>query len=170
MRFRNLIAISALLLFGSSGPIAGQTLNPEQQTVIAAWLRAHPGYRLAGDRDCACDEDIKTMRAGSGGAWKPVPDYHPYVASGDFNGDGVTDFAVVVIRSLRPHDFTLLVFDGPLDVNQPLPAFTYAHRDLARMGLFYGPPRPKPYRLVLGPFESEGLILQPKGGTYRFQE
>jgi hypothetical protein len=76
--------------------------------------------------------------------------------TGDFNGDGATDFAVVVIKEHAEHEFTLLVFNGPLDQKRPLPAFVDAHSDLTKTdGLFYGPPRPKPYRLVLGPFESE---------------
>jgi len=41
-------------------------------------------------------DDIKQMKAGSGGVWKPVPDYHPYIATVDFNGDGAEDFAVVL--------------------------------------------------------------------------
>jgi hypothetical protein len=39
-----------------------------------------------------------------------------------------------------------------------------------KAGLFYGPPRPKPYRLIVGTFESEGLVLQPLGNTYRLVE
>jgi hypothetical protein len=101
---------------------------------------------------------------------KPIPDYHPYVASGDFNGDGAPDCAVIVINTRKPHDFTLLVFNGPVDTPHPIAAFVYAHHDLTRTGLFYGPPRPKPYRLLIGPFESEGLVLQPRGKTYRLEE
>jgi hypothetical protein len=124
---------------------------------------------MANDHDCSCDEDIQTMRSGSDGE-KPVPDYHPYIASGDFNGDGAIDFAVMVIGTRKPHDFTMLVFNGPVDVAHPVPAFVNPHRDLTRTGLFYGPPRPKPYRLLLGPFASEGLVLQPRGKTYRLEE
>ena len=93
---------------------AGHTLSPQEQKVVRAWLVQHPEYRLATDADCKCPEDIRKMRAGSGGVWKPVPDYHPYIATGDFNGDGVTDFAVEVIKqSKSPNDFVLLVFNGP---------------------------------------------------------
>ncbi len=164
------IAVVALLPFGNLSLYASHSLNPSQKSVVVAWISEHPGYRLADDRDCACDEDIQTMRAGSGGVWKPVPDYHPYVASGDFNGDGIVDFAVVVISTRKERDFTLLVFNGPTDVHHPDPAFIYQHRDLTRTGLFYGPPRPKPYRLLIGPFESEGLVLKPRGKTYRLVE
>ncbi|MBZ5702087.1 MAG: hypothetical protein LAN84_09590 [Acidobacteriia bacterium] len=75
----------------------GHTLTAEEKKVLESWLTRHPEYRVATDEDCDCADDIKQMRVGSGGAWKPVPDYHPYTATGDFNGDGVRDFAVVVI-------------------------------------------------------------------------
>jgi hypothetical protein len=59
-------------------------------------------------------DDIKQVKAGSGGVWKPVPDYHPDIATGDFNGDGVEDFAVVLIdRTKQEKNFTLIVFNGP---------------------------------------------------------
>jgi hypothetical protein len=164
------LTVVALLSLGNSRLFASHTLDSRQMSVVTAWLSDHRGYRLASDRDCACDEDIQAMRAGSGGDWKPVPDYHPYVASGDFNGDGVTDFAVVVISTVKARDFTLLVFNGPVDAHRPVPAFVDQHRDLTRTGLFYGPPRPKPYRLLIGPFESEGLVVQPRGQTYRLVE
>ena len=163
------IAVAALLPLRSPVMFASHTLDSRQSSVIAAWLNQHPGHRLAKDRDCSCDEDIKEMRVGGGGVWKPIPDYHPYVVSGDFNDDGDIDFAVVVINTSKAHDSMLLVFNGPVDLDHPVPAFV-DKRDYMRIGLFYGPPRPKPYRLVIGPFESEGLLLQPRGKTYRLVE
>jgi hypothetical protein len=163
------IAVAALLPLRTVGIFASHTLDSGQKSVIVAWLSNHPGYRLANDRDCSCDEDIKEMRAGDGGVWKPVPDYHPYITSGDFNDDGSMDFAVVVINTRKAHDFTLLVFNGPLDVGHPVPAFV-DRGDFAGIGLAYGPPRPKPYRLIIGRFASEGLLLQPRGKTYRLVE
>lgn len=108
------------------------------------------------------------MRVGSGGAWKPVPDYHPYIATGDFNGDGIRDFAVAVIdKSTRK--FTVLVFNGPFDHPSVAPSFIDPNIDLQGRGFFYGSPRPKPYRLVVGRFEAEGALLQPHGKTYRYE-
>ncbi len=72
-------------------------LNPEEWRFLKRWLIVHTDYRLATDADCECSADIAAMRTQSAGVWKPVPDYHPYTATGDFNGDGVEDFAVVVI-------------------------------------------------------------------------
>jgi hypothetical protein len=110
------------------------------------------------------------MRAeGYGGRWKPMPDYHPYVVSGDFNGDGEIDFAVAVIRTNGTGKFTILVFNGPIKSGEGSPSFIDTDSNLKGIGFFYGPPRPKPFRLVVGAFESEGYILSPKGKTYRLE-
>jgi hypothetical protein len=150
----------------------GHTLTAQEQKVLQDWLAHHPEYRIATDEDCDCADDIKEMRAGSGGAWKPVPDYHPYSATGDFNGDGVEDFAVVVIeRSKQENNFALVVFNGPFKSETVSPAFMKSGLDLKYQGLFYGPPRPKPYRLLLGRFESDsGLLLIPHGRGYKLSD
>jgi hypothetical protein len=111
------------------------------------------------------------MKKGYGGRWPAVPDYHPYVATGDFNSDGVRDFAVVVVdRSKSAQNFVLLIFNGPFDAKAATPAFVESGLDLRNEGLFFGPPRPKPYRHVMGPFESDNsAILVPYGRTYKLQ-
>lgn len=164
---RSLVFVA--MCFASVVPAwAGHTLSAAEQKALGTWLTKHPVYRLATDGDCDCADDIKQMKAGSGGKWKPVPDYHPYAATGDFNSDGVEDFAVVVIdRSKLKDNFVLLVFNGPFPSKTVSPAFMKSGLDLTDQGLFYGPPRPKPYRLVQGPFESEGWVLVPHGRTYK---
>ncbi len=134
---------------------------------MESWLAQHTVYRIATDADCQCPEDIAEMRTQSDGVWKPVPDYHPYTAVGDFNGDGVEDFAVVVVgRSGKEDSYTLLVFNGPFKSGVASPAFMQSR--LSRSyALFYGPPRPKPYRLLVGRFNSDsGVLLIPHGGGY----
>jgi hypothetical protein len=149
---------------------ASHDLSADQKGAVSAWLGKHPGYRLANDKDCACDDDLRTIRStGYGGKWKHIPDYHPYVANGDFNGDGQIDFAVAVIRTNGTRKFTILVFNGPIKSPDDSPSFVDSDSNLRGIGFFYGPPRPKPYRLVVGAFESEGYVLVPKGQTYRFQ-
>jgi hypothetical protein len=158
-----LIALQSAYLFG-----AGHTLQPQEQKVLERWLQKYPDLRVATEADCDCVESIQRMKAGSGGVWKPVPDYNPYVATGDFNGDGVRDFAVVVvIKSKTKDNFTLAVFNGPVAEKSDAPAFYQPNLDLRHQGLFFGLPRPKPYRLVVGPFESDNArILVPKGTSY----
>src|SRR5208282_2936817 len=120
----------------------GHTLTPAEQTTLKSWLGLHPAFRLATDDDCDCWSDIKQMSAGGEGVWKPVPDYHPYTVTGDFNGDGAEDFAVVVIdRSKRKKSFVLLVFNGPFPSKTVSPAFIRSGLDLKYYGLSYGPPR-----------------------------
>lgn len=150
---------------------SGHTLTVREQKVLKNWLALNKEYRLATDEDCDCAGDIQDMRTGYGGKVKRIPDYHPYVATGDFNGDGVRDFAVVVIdQSKKEKNFALIVFNGPFESETASPAFLKSGLDLKYSGLSYGPPRPKPYRLLLGPFESDsGVLLIPHGRGYKLE-
>ncbi len=146
----------------------GHVLSPDQAKVLGAWLKSHPDFRAATDADCGCDDDIAKIRTGYGGLWKPVSDYHPYTATGDFNGDGEMDFAIVVVSQHNIHDrYALIIFNGPCQAGGPHPSFFKRGLDLRYSGLFYGPPRPKPYRLVMGRFEAEGVAIIPHGASYR---
>jgi hypothetical protein len=148
---------------------AGHTLTAQEQGILQNWLAQHVEYRVATDEDCDCADDIRQTKAGSSGVWKAVPDYHPYSVTGDFNGDGVEDFAVVVVgRSKQENNFALLVFNGPFRLETSSPAFMKSGLELKHQGLFYGPPRPKPYRLLVGAFESDtGFLVIPHGRSYR---
>jgi hypothetical protein len=165
------LLIVVFWLAGISSASSKHTLTPAQRNIRNAWLAQHPQFRMTTDADCDCASDIQQMRAGYGGKWKAIPDYHPYVATGDFNGDGISDFAVAVIdRSKTTNSFTLLVFNGPFESKSILPAFIKESLDLKHQGLFYGAPRPRPYRLVLGRFEADmGLILVPHGHNYTLE-
>lgn len=149
----------------------GHTLTSQEQGTLTTWLARHPEFRVATDADCGCPEDIQKMKTGYGGNWTAVPDYHPYAATGDFNSDGVSDFAVVVItRSKSAQNFALIVFNGPFGSKAASPAFFQSGLDLRGQGLSFGPPRPKPFRLVVGPFESDNTaILVPQGRSYKLQ-
>jgi hypothetical protein len=100
-----------------------------------------------------------------------VPDYHPYVVTGDFNGDGQVDFAVVLVdRAKREGGFAVVIFNGPFRSLEQPPAFLKTGLNLKYYGFAYGPPRKRPYRLVLGRFEADGTVFVPKGGTYTMVE
>lgn len=169
--FKNQFIVRAMVLSVSQLMGASQTLAHPQKEVVDSWLSGHPGYRLATDTDCKCDEELRTIRkTGYGGRWKPLPGYHPYIAVGDFNGDGSIDFAVAVIRNDDPSQFATLIFNGPITSKDGSPAYMDKDLKLTGVGFFFGPPRPKPYRLVVGPFESEGYVFVPQGKTYRAQD
>lgn len=162
-------AVLALMCFCSAPSVwAGHTLRPNEQKILHEWLKKHPELRQATDADCKCAEHIRQMRTGSGDIWVGVPDYHPYVATGDFNGDGIRDFAVEVVNSSGSEPrFTLVVFNGPFKASKRSPDFYDPGIDLFGQALFFGPPRPKPYRLVIGPFNSDNsVILSPHGNSY----
>jgi hypothetical protein len=166
------VAFAALVCVVLIAPAwGGHALTSHDQKILGAWLSQHPEFRAATDTDCDCAEDIQQMKTGYGGAWTPVPDYHPYAATGDFNRDAISDFAVVVIdHSRSTSNFALLVFNGPFGSKTASPAFSESGLNLRGQGLFFGPPRPKPYRLVVGPFESDNTaILIPRGRTYKLQ-
>jgi len=143
-------------------------IEPAHQKIIGAWLTENPGFRIALESDCGCKDDIQRLRRGMGGAWKAVPDYSPYYVVGDFNNDGANDFAIVAIKSkLKGKAFKILLFNGPFaGSTEYKPAFISEFLNLHGQGLFFGPPRPKPYRLLVGAFESEGILLVPKGQGY----
>lgn len=137
-------------------------IPPPVRPPLLQWLAANPGWRLATDVDCNCASDIDEVRQG-GGAWPANPTYHPYFVSGDFNGDGKPDVAVIV---LGPSDSrALLIFNGPL-TEHTVPAY----RSTKHVGaLFFGPPRPRPYRLLVGEFATEAGALRPRGRTYVYE-
>jgi hypothetical protein len=170
--FSSRVAVGVLAFIALVTPASGgHTMTSTEQKFLAAWLARHADFHVATDADCNCAENIQQMKTGYGGNWTAVPDYHPYVATGDFNGDGVRDFAVVVIdRSKSAKNFVLLIFNGPFGSKASTPTFEESGLDLRGEGLFFGPPRPKPYRLVMGPFESDNTaILVPQGRTYKLQ-
>ncbi|MBZ5675871.1 MAG: hypothetical protein LAP61_16640 [Acidobacteriia bacterium] len=160
------VASSVFLSLLAAPAWCGGTLTTGQQNTVTSWLRQHANYRLATDADCNCPIDIEQMRDGYGDARYALPDYHPFTATGDFNDDGIEDFAVALIDRKVADNFTLVVFNGP---SSDQPAFIRPSLDLRSDRLFYfGSLRSKPYRLWVGPFNSDaGFKLTPSGNTYR---
>ena len=161
------LLLPALLSIATAPPPV--ILHPAHMKVLGEWLQSHPGFRIASEADCGdCKAQIQSIRRGMGGAWKPVPQYEPYYVVGDLNGDGQKDFAVAVIGPGQSSKrFRILVYNGPfVGSASHNPAFVSEPLDLNGQGLFFGQPRPKPYRLLVGGFESEGILLIPKGKGY----
>jgi len=136
---------------------------------LSKWLSQKKGWRLATEADCDCAEDIARMKQGFDGPWKAVPDYQPYYAAGDFNSDGIEDFAVALIDPGRAtKQFAVAIFNGPFIEGKPQPEALFSDGfELVGCGFVFGPPRPKPYRLVVGRFESDNaLLFAPRGNGY----
>jgi hypothetical protein len=62
-----------------------------ERAAISALTARNPGWRLAEERDNAFPEGIREQRTRE-------PRYHPYRRRGDWNRDGVSDLAVVLVR------------------------------------------------------------------------
>jgi hypothetical protein len=169
------ISFVGIVLTACAGPNASGHLIPEyfrreHSDVMARYLEGQAGFRVATDADCGCEEDLNRARTESSGSWEANPAYHPYYAVGDFNQDGASDFGAGVIDPKLPGSFRLVVFNGPFSKSTAAPAFVSEPRGLGQ-ALFYGPPRPQPYFLVVGAFESEGALLhQTKSGNYTLTE
>jgi hypothetical protein len=149
-----------------AGEPAPSYIRPEHAAVIDRWLQQNPSYRTATDADCSCDDDIRSMRKGSGDPWKPHPDFHPYYVVGDFNWDGTTDFAVGVVLGKNPERFKFVIFHGPFSPRHSAHAAFVSESFKLGQALFFGDPRPLPHMLLVGPFETEGAVLRPSVKGY----
>jgi len=134
---------------------------------VKSWLADHQNYVPIEKAECECDADLGEIRRGETGR-APNLTYNPHYVSGDFNFDGVRDFAVL-LKNTATSKLVVVVFSRertggfrsfPLDI--PL--------SVAGVGLFYGPPRPRPYYLVVSTFGSEGFLVVPVGTEYRLFE
>ena len=143
-------------------------LSAQHRDVLLRWLRREPDLRVATDKDCGqCESDIESQRRAGG------PDYHPYYAVGDFNGDGKQDFAVALIELEADAEgrleqrFVVAVFNAPFARRIVEPAFEKDGLNLRDGGLFYGPPKGRAGRLFIGLFSNDtGLTLIPRGRKY----
>ena len=142
-------------------------ISARHQKVLQMWLKREPELRVATDDDCGrCADDIASQKKTSG------RDYHPYYAVGDFNGDGREDFAVALIEieesgERATQKFVVAVFNAPFSSRRAEPSFMKDNLNLRDGGLFFGPPKSKPFRLSIGLFSNDsGLTLIPRGRRY----
>lgn len=127
--------------------------------MVEAFLHRYRDLRMATRADCRCDDAIAARR-------KSVDGYEPFVAAGDFNGDGKDDLAVLFYTS-EPYVYApgvLVIFNGPLSSGMA-PAFSRGDVPLDRSGLFVSPA--KPHRLGFGRLGFGGCSYQPFDRGYR---
>ncbi|MBS0471542.1 MAG: hypothetical protein JSR60_10755 [Proteobacteria bacterium] len=138
--------------------MAPAQLSADQNRQLVRFLEKHPDLRLATPAQCQCDDDIRTMRT-QGSFGTPLPDYDPHLAVGDFNGDGRSDFAILLDD--RSRGLTFVIFNGGRDG----PAYvSHDDFDMANIGVF---PPGRDTGLLVGPFESEGCLYELKDDGYR---
>lgn len=122
---------------------------------VQKWLDVHKEYRLATLNDCECDDNILPLRQGDGKVWKAQPKYQPYYAIGDFDNDGMRDFAVVVRRIMEDEKPLVLVFlKGKIKHSTKPIVYSIHEKSVSGIGLFLS--RSKPRKLLVGAFASEG--------------
>ena len=133
-----------------------------EASVLRSWLSYNPTLRPAEAKDCDCAQDLAAIRQ----LWENP---EPYYVKADFNGDGVQDFAVVLLDPQSDHKWgwnaALAVFNGPLREGMA-PAFFKEQIGSIRGALLYHSAK---IPLLTGPWESEGALLAPKGETYTLQ-
>jgi hypothetical protein len=162
-----LLALFSLpeILLGSETYVAN--VPASHLKTVKNWLVEHPNYVPIEKAECECDTDLKEIRLGKAGR-SPNPAYNPHYASGDFNFDGVKDFAVL-LKNKTTSKPVAVVFSK--ESNGRSKGFPLEIPFLpSGVGLFYGPPRPRPYYLVVGTFGSEGFLVIPVGAEYRLFE
>jgi hypothetical protein len=138
----------------------------QQQKEVNAWLRMQTRYRLATIEDCDCMEGVSLLRKGDGAAWKPQPYYQPYYTTGDFDGDGTKDFAVIVRPINREDGAKVLVFlKRKRDKSANPLVYPLPDKTIKNTGLFLARSKGKVSKLLVGAFGSEAEEVPiPKSG------
>jgi hypothetical protein len=155
-------------------------LSAQHARFLQEWLVKHAELRPANLEDCenrtvdsagnerveSCRRLIQELRE-----WTKDSAANPFFAHRDFNGDSEEDFAVVLterrVMAARAKRAIVVVFNGPFRGGTAAePAFSVTRRSVSETFLGYGPPRPKPWRLIIGLPESEGMALVWRNGRY----
>lgn len=165
-------------LLGTISVFAAESMDairPPHSEIIQRWLLAHPGYRLATTSDCNCDEDIEAIRKGDGNAWKPEPGYQPYVAIGDFDGDGVEDIATVAVPDRADAGiFVLIALSAPNGEAGEVLQVARDGSNVAGRGLFVRRANLKSNgicsRLLFGAFSSEAEDIPIKRPNHAIED
>lgn len=143
------------------------SMSPTAKVALIAWLGKNPHFRPANESDCKCADELVYIR-------KSYANQAPYYAVGDFNRDGLTDFAVVVIdRSFSgaaapPHNFnsSVLIFSSTA-VSAPLKPFLLGATGVPSSSLLFLDRENG--ALAVGKWEGEVSPIAYSAGRYAYQ-
>lgn len=130
--------------------------------MLKRWLAKRTWLRPATEGDCTDKSNLALMRRELG------KNVHPYYSVADFNGDGLDDFAVLLIVKGKD-EAALAVFNAPFRKAAP----AYFERGFEQMGnLYIAFNYTAKNRLYLGVFESDYycMTLIPKGNQYTYED
>ena len=154
------LSLAGMAVYGQS--IGGAHLRPQHREFVNNFLASPEGgmrdYRVAVEKDCSDKEGLQEARGNVGKS------YHPYYALGDFNQDGIQDFAIVFVKKAdRASDrFKIVIFEG-LASKSFTAKWNSEDMNMGSMGIFYT----DDHGLYYGGFQAEDCIrLKPFRGGY----
>jgi hypothetical protein len=169
---KNLTVLIVLFLLTSSANAQKSVsdLLPAHASALQQFLTKHDGLEFLSET--VCDQTIlKDMRKNFG------RNFRPYYRTGDFNRDGVPDFAMILARDGGPtgdqgsgiaethryNDLTIVIFNGRRGTYAPVFVKTTKAPLVCFLNLTYE----KKKRLTFGVYETdEGFIMTPAGKGY----
>lgn len=157
------LLLSFVTSFAAEGRSGGEVMADQDRRELNGWLEQHHDQRLASAADCDCQNEISELRRGLGTAWPAQSNYQPYYARGDFDGNGLRDFAVIIQSKDQPGHAQVLIFlrENASHASKIL-SRPVDRADLKGFGLFVGKRDGKRTRLLAGTFGSEGYELDIK--------
>lgn len=161
----SMLYLSILVAASISAYSLPPAVRPAQRPALRAWLAGHRPYRVVDEAECACDDELFAIRHAAVGhrADRSGHLYHPYYAEGDFDGDGKSDFAVVVADRRSGRARRVLIFTRSGAGYVPFLSGHIARESM----LFADTPPPARTRLTVGSWRLSRQVFDPAGsGLY----
>ena len=166
-----LITLILLLFINGNAQRSVSDLPRLQAAALKQFLTKHDDLQFLSET--VCDQDVlKDMRKNFGAQFRP------FYRTGDFNRDGVIDFAMILVKEGGPssdqgaaiaethrylHDVTIVIFNGVAGTYKA----AFVRRTKAPLVCFLNLTSEKKKRLTFGVYESDdGFIITPAGKGY----
>lgn len=136
-------------------------LDPFHFTVVKDWLKDKPDWRVLGEADYG-PKRLKLLRE-----IDTDPRAHPFYITGDFNRDGMDEFAVMLVSRKNKGVRAVAVFDSPPVTREKHIKPTFFLEDINDGGgdlILHG----SEAGIYVGEAGSDsGFLLEPMGKTYK---